>query len=106
MEYRVNLILQIYNIDRSNHLSAHKEVTLPFVPYVGLYIQEKGLHPLTFKEVTWLSEENWFICIVEEEGHYNFGLKDDLDELIDTLDILRNAKKNGWDGFDKIFSDK
>ena len=103
MEYRVNLILQIYNFNRSNHLSAYKEVTLPFVPYVGLFIQEKGLYPLTFKEVTWLSEENCFNCIVEEEVQYDFGLKDDLDKLIDTLDILRSAKNNGWDGFDKIF---
>ena len=106
MEYRVILNLLVYNKGRSNHLRGNMEVVLPFVPSVGMHIQYKDMYPLLFKRVTWLTDKECFDCTVEEVSiYYEFGLDDDIDELLDMYDILRNAKKYKWTGFDKIYRD-
>jgi len=106
MEYKVILRLMIYNEDRSNHLSAYKEITLPFVPYVGLWLDQDNKEmssKITY--VRWVIDEECFYCFLEDECEYEFDIKTDIEELIDDLDILRDAKKYGWEGFDKIYRD-
>ncbi len=106
MEYRVNLNLLVYNEHRTNHLRGSMEVKLPFVPSVGMRVQYKDMLPLQFKSVKWLTDKECFDCTVEEDRtSYEFGLDDDIDELIDMYDILRDAKKYKWTGFDKIYRD-
>jgi len=107
MEYRVNLNLLFYNDDRSCHLRAEKEITLPFVPYVGLCIEEKGIeHPMCIQKVIWPIDKKCFYCRVEEEIEYIFEFDDDIDDLKKIFNTLCYAKKNGWVGFDKIYRDK
>ncbi len=103
MEYRVILKYLFYNNDRSCHLSAKKEITLPFVPYIGLSIEEGDMYPIYFKSVNWLIDENCFYCNVEEDGENEFEIDDDIEELKEIFDTLRDAEKNGWIGFDKIY---
>jgi len=106
MEYKVNLKLVIFNEDRSNHLSAYKEIMLPFIPYVGLWLNNTKEMPAKITDVTWSIDEKYFFCILEDEREYEFDINTDIDELIDNLDILRDAKKYGWEGFDNIYRDK
>ena len=107
MEYRVNLNLLFYNDDRSCHLRAEKEITLPFVPYVGLSFEEKGIEcPMCIQTVIWSIDKKYFYCRVEEEAENIFEFDDDIDNLREIFNTLRDAKKNGWVGFDKIYRDK
>ena len=106
MEYRVNLNLLVFNEDRSNHLRGSIEVVLPFAPIVGMHIQYRDMYPLRIKRVKWLTDQESFDCTVEEElVSYEFSRGDDIEELIDRYDILGDAKKYGWIGFDNIYRD-
>lgn len=68
-----------------------------------MHIQYMDMYPVQFKRVVWLSEQECFDCVVEDDCLNKFGQNDDIEELIDLPDILRDAKKYGWPGFDKIF---
>jgi hypothetical protein len=106
MEYRIILNLLVYNKDRSNHLRGKMEVELPFAPSIGMHVKYKDMYPLLFKRVTWITDQDCFDCIVEEEFiPYEFCRGDDIEELIDRYDILRDAKDYNWVGFDNIYRD-
>lgn len=106
MKYQVTLNLLIYNENRSNHLRGSIEVVLPFAPTVGMHIQYKDMYPLRIKRVEWLTDQESFDCIVEEKlVSYEFCRGDDIEELVDRYDILEDAKKYGWTGFDNIYRD-
>lgn len=107
MEFRTKLTLMVYNKDRSNHLRAIRETVLPFIPSDGMHLQVGMAYPITITKVVWLTDEQMFHCTAEEMMYeYEFNLESDVDELIDMLNILANAKLNGWIGFDKIYRDK
>ena len=105
MKYQTKLTLLIYNEDRSNHLRGETQIMLPFHPAVGIHIQIDGMYPIKVVKVIWLVKEEIFHCIAEE-GTYQFNLETDIGALTDDLDILRDAKQLGWDGFDQIYRDK
>lgn len=105
MKFQTRLTLLIYNEDRSNHLRGETQIILPFQPTVGIHIQIDGMHPIRVVKVTWLDIEQKFLCIAEE-ATYKFDMDMDIDALTDDLDIVRDAKKLGWDGFNKIYRDK
>ena len=109
MEYKVRLHLIVFNTDRSSHLSAFKNITLPFAPFVGLCIKEDGgAIPIKIIKSEWIIDEEYFYCTVtdEDEMNYKFDLDTDIDELTKVLLILGQAKKYGWEGFDKIYRAK
>jgi len=106
VKYQVTLNLLLYNENRSNHLRGSIEVVLPFAPTVGMQIRYKDMYPLRIKRVAWLTDQESFDCTVEEElCSYEFCRGDDIEELIDRYDILRDAKEYGWTGFDNIYRD-
>ena len=106
MDYRVKLNLLIYNKNRSNHIRGSIDVLLPFAPSIGIHIQYKDMYPLQTTRVEWITEQECFNCIVEDDlTGYEFDMDTDIDELIDDYDVLRDAKEYGWVGFDKIFRD-
>lgn len=81
------------------------EVLLPFVAMVGMQIQDKGMVPIRLKKGTWAIDENCFFCTGECEGQFDFSLADDINELSELLDPLRDAQEYGWLGLDKIYRD-
>lgn len=103
MQYKVCLILWVYNFDKSHHLRGELEVTLPFVPQESMCIQYKDMEPLEIKQVTWHSDSGFFTCDVEPKGTYEFDLNSDVEDLAKMLDVLRDAKKYGWSGLDKVY---
>ncbi len=105
MKYQTKLTLLIYNEDRSNHLRGETQIMLPFPPVAGICIQLDGMYPIQIVKVTWLANEETFHCIAEE-GLYDFDLETAIDELTDNIDILEDAKKLGWSGFDKVYRAK
>lgn len=104
-EFRVRLWLLVYNELRTSHLRGSIEMDLPFVPGVGMHLQYKDMYPLEIKTVTWLADEACFLCNVEDNGRYDFDLNTNVTELAQVLDTLRDAKRYGWDGLDRIYSD-
>jgi hypothetical protein len=104
MEYRINLSLIVFNAERTAHLRGGSEIILPFVPVVGMHIKIGNMNPVLIKRVVWLSDEKCFHCDLED-GQYKFKFGDDVMELTEMLDILREAKKDGWKGLDRIYRD-
>lgn len=106
MVYMVLLKLSVYNTDRSSHLRGDLEITLPFAPQLGMNIEYEDMQPLQVKRATWRTQAQRFECLVEPDTPYEFDLDSDVIELTQLLDILRDAKRHGWKGLDKIYRNR
>lgn len=106
MTYHVRLKLWIYNTDRSNHLRGEMDIALPFPPQAGMHIEYEDMQPLHLKRVIWRTHAERFECLLESDTPYEFDLDSDVAELTDVLDVLRDARRHGWKGLDRIYRDK
>ena len=97
MEYKVKIVLTIFNLDKSKCTSGHRTITLPFAPYKGLKITEKQTVEYTLDSVVWSINEEYFYCnATDQESKADDGTFIDMGFLVD------EAKSCGWSGFEKI----
>jgi len=97
MEYKVHFSLAIRSLDGTKAAFGAKKLLLPFVPFVGLRLQEKLGASEPVSSITWSDEKQEFHCHIDVyEVEMNDGYDLDLDFLIE------NAKDNGWEGISKV----
>ncbi|WP_323889236.1 hypothetical protein [Aeromonas caviae] len=96
MNYKVKLSLIVRDVDKTCFCAGAKELSLPFVPFVGLRLHE-DMQVYTLATVGWADNEQCFYCSVEMSEEL---LSDG--DLIDMDFIIETAKNSGWVGFNKI----
>ena len=96
MEYQSILQLTILSEDGKQCVTGHREITLPFPPYVGLEMVEQWDFQFTLKSVIWSIDEQRFYCYIEEQEG------DVLDTFINMEFLINTAKSGGFVGFEKI----
>lgn len=69
----------------------HREVLLPFAPYLGLNVNVSGWNSGLLRSVSWLSEEQKFHCSVDDE-YPRWAL----DTLLSFDDLLCMGLESGW----------
>lgn len=94
MDYKAHITLTIWSLDGSKAVTGYKELTLPFVPFVGLRLMERHGPSQPIVSVAWSDNDQMFFCHVEdrevETGDlYNLDLKF----------LVETAKRNGWSEF-------
>ena len=103
MNYRLKLLLNLFNQNRTNHISGSTEVNLPFAPYPGLHINFGDYLNLCVVKVAWKVDEECFYCVVEDGCSYDFSLNSDISDLINDIEPIEEAMKLGWEGFKKVY---
>jgi len=96
MEFNVVYILTIYDDNRENFTSGHRETKLPFAPISGLEVLNNGVGFGPIKMVRWDENENLFRCYLEYEVE-PLHIDDDIGFQIE------KAKMGGFKGFKKIY---
>lgn len=94
MEYKTHITLTIRSSDNTKAVYFWKKLTLPFVPFIGLRINEKltgSSEPVS--SITWSQESQEFYCHIDSrEVEMDDGYNLDLEFLIE------QAKDNDWEG--------
>jgi hypothetical protein len=91
MEYKIHFTLTIRSLDKTKATTGYKKMVLPFVPFLGMRLEEKlGLsEPIV--SISWSNEEQEFYCHIDSsEIEMDDGFDLDMDFLID------QARKNKW----------
>lgn len=96
MEYQSNIQLTILSQDGKQCVTGHREITLPFPPYVGLEMVEQWTFQFTLESVIWSIDEQRFYCYIEEQE------RDVGDTFLDMEFLINDAKSCGFVGFKKI----
>ena len=99
MEYKVTLILTIYNSDRTKWASGYKVLDLPFVPFVGLELREsRNGYTQPINRVVYYPEDKEFKCYIVQDER----ICED-HSVLDLLFYIKQAKRNGWAEIEEVF---
>jgi len=98
MEYKVHFSLTIWSLERDKRVFGSKELSLPFVPFIGLRLQESYGASQPVVSISWNDDKKTFHCHIEDQGT---EMDDGYDLNLDFL--VKTAKKNGWSGFNETY---
>lgn len=96
MQYKVYINLTIRTLDGLKSSTGYKEITLPFVPFIGLQLSDRLGPSQPIASVTWSEKEQMFFCHIED------GESKDTYPEIDFDFLVKNAKRSNWLGFDLV----
>ena len=93
MEYKVTLVLHLFNKGKTKFSAGYRELQLPFVPFVGLSVLNGAIDFGKIERISWIEEEQRFSCSIDYEQRHS---DDDIEFM------ASEAKRQGYHGFDKI----
>ncbi|WP_372724807.1 hypothetical protein, partial [Immundisolibacter sp.] len=68
MNHKVKLWVNIWNETRTAYLRGETEISLPFIPTLGIKLRFEGVSDtLVINEIVWSMQENFFECLVEPD---------------------------------------
>lgn len=100
MEYKVHFSLTIWSLERDRQVFGSKELSLPFVPFIGLRLEESYGSSPPVLSISWNDDKKYFHCFIEDqetEVEYEYGYDVNLEFLVE------KAKEDGWSGFNKTY---
>jgi len=98
MEFKVRIVLIIRSIDEKKWSGGYIDTMLPFVPFEGLEINGDRWGTKPIKSISYSIKDESFHCITEDKEFET----DDFD-FVDMDFLIKEAKKDGWQGFEKIY---
>jgi len=104
MSYRADVTAYIWNEHRTAYIRGNSELDLPFVPVAGMKLQFRDMSDvLQLVEVVWRVENQDFFCKAEPDCVCVFELDEPIEELAELLDPVRDLRRLGWSGLDRVW---